>query len=705
MMRRIAVALGLVLVLGVPAVAGAAVTPEYFTLPTGYTGSSFGVAADAQGNIWFGGKGPDHTSPSNPMQSQPTPSLIRLTPSQAVAGTSTGLVGFPTPDDPSVNCCANQLRSLTYNTVDHKLYWVRSDGHIGSGDPTGFQPGTIGGMTTYRLPGNQDLWDVAAADGPGVWLTEKSASNVGPNYYGDRIGFSSGGAPTEGPNIAIQNGQTSLNSLRYDAKPSGITVGPDGKPWFVEEDPGNPGYRIATYSGVGPNYEEYLISPCEGTSPCSGSYTGTGLTDLAFTSDGGLWFTNVINHKFGRFDLGTHQMVQYTMASLGLGGGDPRSMTAAPDGTVWMTSYQFSGGSASALVQISPPAQANGTPTFTVYKTPGITALGLGADNAGNLWFTTTGSSGISSQVGRLAGVIGGTPPGGGGGGGGGGTTTTPPTTTGGGGGGTGVTPTPGGGIVVKPAPISVGTARPEPPQVGNGAINTNQICVGPPESRCSVVYLVREHEYVQGFPSAAGKKKPKKKQPRTLATKTVTLKGGESRKVTITLNKLGMRILKGKGKLKFDYIVTQKLDGGKTKTLSRKTLTMKYKKPKKGKQSAARARAAAVKRGYYIEVKSQTYIQTNKAATKIARFTLPCTAGGQSRGSNILTSVKLSKTGAFTFDGKSTLRGITNSVIKLKVKGKIVGNKATAKVTYSGDTGCDDRSINAKYYGVNPQG
>lgn len=687
-MRRILTALGLILA-AVPAPAASAATPEYFPLPAGYTGSSFGVAADDQGNIWFGGKGPDHARPSDPSQSQPTPALIRLVPSQATPGTSNGISGFPTPDDVGVNCCANQLRSLAYHTADHKLYWVRSDGHLGAGDPTVFVPGTTSGMSTYRLPGNQDLWDVAAATGPGVWFTEKSASNVAPNFYGDRIAFSAGGgAPAEGPNIAIQGDNTALNSLRYDAKPSGITVGPDGRPWFVEEDPGNPGYRIGTYGGTGSTYEEYLVTPCEAVSPCSGSYSGSGLTDLAFAGDGGLWFTNVLNHKFGRFDPDTHQMVQYTMASIGLGGGDPRSMTAAPDGTVWMTSYQTSGGAASALVQIVPSAVPGGPPTFNKVLTPGTTALGLAPDRAGNLWFTTTGSSGVSSQVGRLAGVIGVAPPVGGGGP----APVPPPATT---------KPIP------APQPVSVGTARLEPPQVGNGAINTNQICVGPPESRCSVVYLVREHEYVAGFPSAK-KKRPKKKQPRTLATKAVTLKGGEKRKVTITLNRLGRRILKAKGSVKVDYIVTQKLANGKTKTLTRKTLTMRYKKAKgkkKAKRSVARAHAAAVKRGYYIEVASQTYIQTNQAATKIARLTLPCMADGQARGSNVLTALKLSKTGAFSFDGKTTLRGLSNSVIALKVKGRIAGNTATAKVTYSGDTGCDDRSIKAKYYGVSPQG
>ena len=319
-------------------------------------------------------------------------------------------------------------------------------------------------------------------------------------------------------------------------------------------------------------------------SPCSGSYTGTGLTDLAFAPDGGIWFTNVVNRKFGRFDPGTHQMVQYTMGSLGLGGGDPRQMTAAPDGTIWMTSYQFNGGSSSALVQIVPPADPTRAPVANVYKTPGTTALGLAAD-AHDLWFGTTGQ-GATATVGRLAGVIG-TPPDDGGDDGGGGTTTTPTTTT--------DTPAPpvvtvpvtpparpsGPPIVLRPA--TTGTARVEPPQTGNGEINTNQICVGPPESRCSVVYLVHEHEYVAGFPSSVGKakKKPRHK-PRTLATKAVTLKGGETRKVTIELNRLGQRILKRKHAVKVDFVVSQKLAGGRTKVLSRKTLTIRLGKAKK---------------------------------------------------------------------------------------------------------------------------
>lgn len=687
-MRRLTMALGLALATCLPATAGAAVAPEYFTLPAGYDASSWGVTADEQGNVWFGGKAPNHPRPSDPAEQQPTPALLRLVPAQAVPGTSNGITGYPTPEDAAVTCCGNQLRSVVYNVTDHKLYWVRSDGHLGWGDPATFQPGGSTGMFTYRLPGNQDLWDVAAAQGPGVWFTEHSYSNVGPAFYGDRIAFSTGGAPLEGPNVAIQDGNTAINGQRYAAQPAGIAVDGSGRPWFVEENPGGPGYRIATWSGTGSHYDEYLLCATPVPSPCSGSNTGIGLSDVAAGGDGGLWFTDVLKKEFGRFDPDTHQFTRYTMASIGLPQGEPRKLASAPDGSVWMTSYQSLGGTSSALVRIVPPAVPGQQPGYSVFPLGGTTALGVGVDRAGSVWFTTS-TSGTSTKVGRLADVVG-VPAG-------------PPAP------GPAAAPVPP--VVTQPTavltPATAGTARLEPPQVGNGAINTNQICVGPPEAKCSVIYMVREHEYVTAFPSA--KKKAKKKKPRTLATKAVTLKGGESREVTIKLNKLGMRILKGQGKVKVDYVVTQKLAGGKTKTLSRKTLTMRYKKPKKGKAKRSvalpLAHAAKVKRGYYIEVGSQTYIQTNKAATKIARLTLPCVVEGEQRGGNVLTSLRLSKAGAFEFDGKSTLRGLSDSVIKLEVTGRIKGNQATAKVTYADGVGCAARSIKAKYYGVNPQG
>ena len=115
----------------------------------------------------------------------------------------------------------------------------------------------------------------------------------------------------------------------------------------------------------------------------------------------------------------------------------------------------------------------------------------------------------------------------------------------------------------------------------------------------------------------------------------------------------------------------------------------------------------AGVKRGYYIEVSSQTYIQTNKAATSIKSFNFPCVIDGtQSGGSVITKGIKISSTGAFSFNGKTTLRSRSNSVISVKITGKYVNGKLKGTIKYLTDgVSCADRSFSAKYYGVNPQG
>jgi hypothetical protein len=84
----------------------------------------------------------------------------------------------------------------------------------------------------------------------------------------------------------------------------------------------------------------------------------------------------------------------------------------------------------------------------------------------------------------------------------------------------------------------------------------------------------------------------------------------------------------------------------------------------------------------------------------------ITCIRNGQQSGGNLITKSLKITDGKFTFDGKSTLRSSTNSVIKVKVTGKFVDGKITGKVTYlDAPAPCTTRSYSAKYYGVNPQG
>ena len=550
-MRRCVSAVAAYLVIALSAVpAASAQTPQYFSLPAGYTAST-GIATAPDGTVWFvAGKSGD-------------PSIGRLLPALAVPGTSDGVAAFPTPDVVGVGCCANTVRSVAFDGVNNRLWFVQSDGVIGHADPSQVAPGTSNGMSATLVralqPNGQfvtvgELWDVAIGTGGTAWFTEYSSSNVLP-YPGGRIAsMTSGlGAPVERDNLALQNDRTTLDSQRYDAKPAGIATTADGVPWFAQASPGLPGYRVATTSGA-TGYAEYLITPCAPASPCSGSHTGTGITDVAVALDGSIWFTNQLKNEVGRLVPGG-SITSYSLPGIdpGLAGGQARAITAAVDGTLWVVSYGgISNPNANAIVRIVP----GDSPTATVHHLgAGRYPFAVAPDTTGNVWFTA-GTDVAPGLIGKLAGVVGTAPPSGGG--------NTPPP--------------PGGGTPLPPA--RVGVARVGTPRTDGDTLSLDQRCVGPPSDPCSLVYIISANEYVTGFPntrpSAVTAAAAKKKKPVILGTKTVNLKGGQKKKVTVKLNAKGRKLLKSKGRVKLYFSVTQKRANGKPKRIKAMRVTFK---------------------------------------------------------------------------------------------------------------------------------
>ncbi len=547
--------------------------PEYFSLPAGNLIAG-GIAAAPDGTVWFG---------VAPQTSPPSPSLGRLTVAQASPGTANGIATFPTPVL-SASCCANAVRSVAFDGANNRVWFVQSDAIVGFADAGAVSPGTSNGITatlrTTSLMGGGTFYpafsDVAVGAGGLAWYTINSASNVVP-YPGDRIAsINSALSVTESENIAFRASDVVLNPLRYDAKPAGIAVAPDGTPWFAESDPGNPGYRIARANGTG--YDEYLIQPCGGGSPCSGSFTGTGPTDVAVAKDGSIWFTNQLKNEVGRLDPGAGTFTNYSLPGIdaGLAGGQARAISAAADGSLWVAeSGGYGLANANAIVKLVPssdPGQPN--PTATVWHLgAGKFPLAVAPDTKGNVWFSLA-TDVAPSLIGRLAGVV---------------------STTGGGGG--------GGGTVVKPS--STGVAKIGVPTTNGTSLTVNQICVGPPADRCSLIFLIATHEYVTGFPgskasaaswlamaSAAKAKKKAKPKPVILGSKTVTLKGGQHKKVTVTLNKAGRKLLNSSptGKLTVYFTATQKGAKGKpAKRVKKAKVTFKVKPPKRHRLSGRR--------------------------------------------------------------------------------------------------------------------
>jgi hypothetical protein len=347
------------------------------------------------------------------------------------------------------------------------------------------------------------------------------------------------------------------DSTRYDAKPAGVTIGKDGAPWFAESTAGNPGYRLArAAAGL---YQEYQVKPCAPTPPCSGSNTGTGVLSVTTAADGSIWFTNVLKNSFGRFDPANSIFTEYSLPSIDpdLSEGQPFSIRAAPDGTLWLAEFGFiSHPKANAIVRIVP----TDPPTATVYKLgAGKAPLSVAPDTKGNVWFGVSGES--SGYIGRLAGVLGATLPPGDPGAGGPGAGTP----------GRGTVP-PAGEKVAKPS--GTGFARVNDPDLRGGKLRVTQICVGPPQDVCSLVYLLDTHEYVTGFPGT--KPRPRTTKRVVVGSKTVSLNGGESATVTVQLNAKGKKILKRDGVLHLTFHASQKQSKGKPKVLKTKKLTIR---------------------------------------------------------------------------------------------------------------------------------
>ncbi len=562
--------------LAAAAAPASAETTTTYALPAGVTAGS-GLTSDASGNVWFS------TGDAN---AQSTPRIGRFVPSQGVADTDAGITLWPTPTYVGAPCCATQVRALDFDDDNGRIWFVRSDGMYGYGNASVLAAGGGSPFSTNVQPNKIGLWGVAYDPASKrTFIAEHSASNAespaGSHYFpGNRMASTDGGLGlNESKNIAQQNDETSLVSLRYDAKPRGAAPDGKGEAWFVESDPGNPGYRIGHTKGSG--YDEYLITPCLGVSPCSGSFTGTGPTDVTVGKDGAVWFTNQINNSVGRLDPGALTFTSYSIATFGAGlsGGKPFAIRAAADGSIWLAEYggPFVNQSANAIIKIAPGGGATPT-TATVYKTGNDGPLTVEPTANGDVYYLLNTAS-APGKLGRLSF----------------GTTTTPPA--GGGetpGGGTPGGEAPGGGTAAPPAstapvvikPATVGQAKISPP-VGND-VNVRQICVGPPQDKCSLVYLLDSHDYVTGFPGTkesltlGAPKKPKKPKTVELGRTEVTLSGGETRDIKVSLSKKAKTLLKKKKKLKVTLRIMEKQPDGTLNKVSSKEITFKAEKPKK---------------------------------------------------------------------------------------------------------------------------
>ena len=265
----------------------------------------------------------------------------------------------------------------------------------------------------------------------------------------------------ESENIALQGGASrSTRCATTPSRPASPSTR-NGRPWFAESDPGNPGWRIATRQTAS-DYAEYLVTPCAPVSPCSGSFTGTGITDVAVAQDGSIWFTNQLRNEVGRLDLdgGPSRTTACRRSTAASPAARRARSRRAPDGTLWVAQYGGSGPERErdrqARARDRDPAEPDrdGLPPRQPASTRSRsrrTRAGTSGSRSGPTPCPAR-SAGWPASSGRAAAVA-----------------------------AVAARRRRSGGRVVRP--VSVGIAKSGQPGADGDSVNVDQICVGPPRT------------------------------------------------------------------------------------------------------------------------------------------------------------------------------------------------------------------------------
>jgi streptogramin lyase len=168
--------------------------------------------------------------------------------------------------------------------------------------------------------------------------------------------------------MAVFGGITEYPVTTANARPAGITVGPDGYLWFTEEASD----RIGKIS-VGGAVTEYPVPFGEPREIVAGP-------------DGNLWFTNHGSGKIGRITV-SGAVTEFTVQTPG---NTLEGIVAGADGNLWYTDYW-----ANAIGRITTAGVV--LPAFPI-PTPYSGASGLAVGPDGNLWFTEF----VSGLIGRI---------------------------------------------------------------------------------------------------------------------------------------------------------------------------------------------------------------------------------------------------------------------------------------------------------------
>jgi virginiamycin B lyase len=165
-------------------------------------------------------------------------------------------------------------------------------------------------------------------------------------------------------------------SVAPGANPGGITAGPDGALWFVEEGTSTIG-RITTAGAV---TNHFPVTTAGTTLPPTDPNYVNALDQIALGPDNNLWFTQPRDDQIGVITPGG----AVTEFNVSPSGSRPDAITRGPDGNLWFTAP-----GANLIGRIT----TGGSITTFPGAAPGAQDITAGPDGA--LWFTESGGNSI----------------------------------------------------------------------------------------------------------------------------------------------------------------------------------------------------------------------------------------------------------------------------------------------------------------------
>lgn len=401
---------------------------------------------------------------------------------------------------------------------------------------TGYRMDTAGNLDQFTWDGSFGV-GLGPADNGGVWLFDNDATGHSGN-------------PIELQQIGPGGALTTFQTDEINQSFAPMALAPDGSEWY-SEDAGNSDY-LNNITDAGSQNKLPI--------PITDNDLTYDVTNIAFSSDGTLWFTEhapydslfPVGGAVGMLAPGSNapQIVWSVPSNQDVG---PASLTAGPGGVMYF-SYIGGEGSANGIGEITADGRVTLEST-SPYKPQSVV---YGPD--GNLWFVDT----TANVVGRVSpsDLFSGGPSGGGGaggGGGGGGTPTTPTTST----------PTPTTPTTTTPTTTTPTTAPTTKARTAKAPVAT----VGVPHQRLSQVRRSGRLTLtctlagagtcaVQAEVAVKVAKRLKLKVPRkakmvSLAKASTTLKKKGRATLTLKLSKHVEKALRHTGSLKLSVAVT----------------------------------------------------------------------------------------------------------------------------------------------------